>query len=57
MEKTEQAKMVQTKSLSAEDIATAPIAPAPALDAVCQNDDPRDRSYSYYDADPTNTQW
>lgn len=46
-----------TTSLSADDITAAPIAPTPTLDAVCYNDDPRDAAYSYYDSDPSNTQW
>lgn len=49
--------METSKSLSAEDITTTSLAPAPALDAVCCNDDPHNACYSYYDADPHNTQW
>jgi len=48
---------VETRTLSMEDIETTPIAPAPSLEAVCYNDDPRDAAYSYYDSDPHNTQW
>jgi len=47
----------ETTSLTDEDVSATPIAPTPALDAVCYNDDPRDAAYSYYDSDPTNTQW
>lgn len=46
-----------TTTLSVEEISTAPLAPAAELEAVCYNDDPRDPIVSFYDADPTNTQW